>query len=700
MNRTLPKISLLIAASLVGQRAGAQVVPAPSGKQWATTWSDEFNNGQSDLTGWTYDLGGGGWGNNEREVYTNSTQNVFVATDPTTGTGALNINAIGTAGSGSIVNYTSGRIRTTNIFSQTYGLIEFCAKFPAGNGLWPALWMMPKDNAYGGWPTSGEIDVFEGKGQDMGWAQSTLHSGPAGGDNAQSRTFAESGLRPPGFSTAQWHTYDVKWDQGAGTGPSTFTFYIDGVAYHTRTGGWTVPAGQPASAPFDKPFYLIMNLAVGGTYVGGLTPGVGTYNMQVDYARAYSSISSTATPSWKNDASGIWSNAANWTNAVIPNSVDAVASFGSAITQARTVTVDTPIVAGELRFSNSNRYTIDGTQTVTLSASGTNLARITDTAGSHTVSAPLVLNDDTGIHVQSASSALSLTNLQPSPGFKITKSGLGTLSVNHMEAAALFGEGGPVALTATGGANLPANRIGTMSFAGGVGAPAVVDLNDQDLIVTSTPRATIESQIVAARHGGAWDQAGITSAAAKAQASHATTLGVLSGAEYHGVAGGSATFGSFAVADSDVLVKYTWYGDTDFNGVVNFDDYVRTDSGFNNQLSGWLNGDFDLNGVVNFDDYVLIDLAFNSQSGTLRRALNFLDGSDRSLNGMSDPALRKVEQHFDQFGDAYARHFLAAVPEPSCIMTGGLASAGMLCARKRKHPHSSQHTISRRRTNA
>src|SRR4051794_3345017 len=379
-----PAQSVLTAAAFAaccagGLTARAQLVAPATGKQWASTWSAEFNTGASDLSGFSYDLGGGGWGNNEREVYTNNSQNVFVATDPATGTGAMNINAIGTVGAGGVVNYTSTRIKTTTNFSQTYGLIEFRAKFPAGQGLWPALWMMPKDNAYGGWPTSGEIDVFEGKGQDTGWAQSTLHSGPAGGDNAQGRTFQESGLRPAGFSTTAWHTYDVKWDQGAGTGPSTFTFYIDGVAYHTRTGGWTVPSGAPASAPFDKPFYILMNLAVGGNYVGGLHPGVGTYNMQVDYVRAYSSIASTATPTWKNDASGIWSNAANWTSAVVPNAIDAVASFGSAITQARAVTVDTPITVGELRFDNSSRYTIDGTQTLTLSTSGTNLSRLTDT---------------------------------------------------------------------------------------------------------------------------------------------------------------------------------------------------------------------------------------------------------------------------------------------------------------------------------
>jgi hypothetical protein len=121
----------------------------------------------------------------------------------------------------------------------------------------------------------------------------------------------------------------------------------------------------------------------------------------------------------------------------------------------------------------------------------------------------------------------------------------------------------------------------------------------------------------------------MTSSAARTQTNHATMLGVLSGAEYSSV-GGAGTFAGRSYADSDTLVKYTWNGDTDFNGVVNFDDYVRTDNGFNNHKTGWINGDFDGNGQVNFDDYVLIDLAFNTQSGTL--------GHTRSGAGGGGPA--------------------------------------------------------------
>jgi len=98
---------------------------------------------------------------------------------------------------------------------------------------------------------------------------------------------------------------------------------------------------------------------------------------------------------------------------------------------------------------------------------------------------------------------------------------------------------------------------------------------------------------------------------------HNTTLGRLEGSEYDALYGAATLFDGRAVDNTAVIVKYTWYGDTDLNGVVDFDDYSRTDSGFNLGRTGWLNGDFDGNGVVDFDDYSLIDLAFNTQSGVL-----------------------------------------------------------------------------------
>jgi hypothetical protein len=109
---------------------------------------------------------------------------------------------------------------------------------------------------------------------------------------------------------------------------------------------------------------------------------------------------------------------------------------------------------------------------------------------------------------------------------------------------------------------------------------------------------------------------------------------------------------------------------------------VRTDNGFNNSLSGWLNGDFNLDNQVNFDDYVLIDLAFNTQSGTLGRALSFLDGSDTSVAGMTGPSLQRVEQHLAEFGTIYASHFLSAVPEPALTGALGLMSLSLMNRRR------------------
>jgi hypothetical protein len=155
-----------------------------------------------------------------------------------------------------------------------------------------------------------------------------------------------------------------------------------------------------------------------------------------------------------------------------------------------------------------------------------------------------------------------------------------------------------------------------------------LDLRDNDLILDytparrgrgGTPLQMIQNLINLGRNGGAWANAGITSGVAAANDQHNTTLGAMEAADFLSIYGAAAPFDGEAIDDTAVLVKYTYYGDSDFNGKVNFDDYVRTDNGFNNHQSGWTNGDFDGNNAVNFDDYVLIDLAFNTQSGTLRR---------------------------------------------------------------------------------
>lgn len=272
------KLQTSILAIFVCSVCSAQTVAG----NWASTYSNEFSDSSS-LNGWSYDLGNGGpslpgWGNNELQNYTSNAENVSVFG------GNLNITAIAKTDTFGKQSYTSARIKSDKVFTQTGGLFEFRCKLPAGQGLWPAVWMLPADNAYGGWPTSGEIDILESRGQEPGLVQGTLHSGPAWyADNVQTGFFSP----PIGFTNQDWHTYSLQWARGTNTQPGTFTWYVDGVAYSSFTGGWYTPPGGSPDAPFDKPFYFLINMAVGGNYAGAPNLADGSYTMQLDYIRAY-----------------------------------------------------------------------------------------------------------------------------------------------------------------------------------------------------------------------------------------------------------------------------------------------------------------------------------------------------------------------------------------------------------------------------
>jgi hypothetical protein len=178
-----------------------------------------------------------------------------------------------------------------------------------------------------------------------------------------------------------------------------------------------------------------------------------------------------------------------------------------------------------------------------------------------------------------------------------------------------------IGLDVSGTAVLGANgtsRLVTSSLS--IAAGGLLDLGDNDLLLDYTGAsqlAAVQQLINAARTGGSWTGKGLGSSAARNSPQHNTTLGAMESSEYQSIYGPGASFDGEPLDATMILAKYTWYGDADFNGRVNFDDYVHIDSGFNNHRSGWTNGDFDGNGQVNFDDYVLIDLAFNTQSGTL-----------------------------------------------------------------------------------
>ncbi len=245
-----------------------QISGAPLGN-WNIVWSDEFDGNALNPKVWTFDIGNGsgGWGNNELEYYTSRPQNAYVTN------GALHI--VAQQESVNAFNYTSARLKSQNLLSQQYGRIEFRAKLPQGVGFWPALWLLGTNITSVGWPACGEIDIMENNGSQPTNVQGSIHFG----------SMATEVYTLPGESVTNFHNYLLEWTTNA------MLWYVDGLLYQTQTNWWSSTGPYPA--PFNQPFFLIMNLAVGGNYVGN--PGENAINagavfpneMQVDYVRIY-----------------------------------------------------------------------------------------------------------------------------------------------------------------------------------------------------------------------------------------------------------------------------------------------------------------------------------------------------------------------------------------------------------------------------
>jgi hypothetical protein len=178
-----------------------------------------------------------------------------------------------------------------------------------------------------------------------------------------------------------------------------------------------------------------------------------------------------------------------------------------------------------------------------------------------------------------------------------------------------IGSGG-IATLASGGA-----QVLTLTSLNLTGS-GTLDLNDNDLILdysAASPSLAVNNLIRSARNGGAWNGAGLTSTFARNATPRNTTLGLMEATDFKGINGPAATFDGQPIDNTAVLVEYTYYGDANFSGTVNFDDYVHVDVGFNTHRTGWSNGDFNYSGAVDFDDYVLLDVAFNTQGSPLSR---------------------------------------------------------------------------------
>jgi beta-glucanase (GH16 family) len=253
---------------MTAQSAGAQ--------SYMLRWADEFDGAAGsvpDQTKWNYDVGGNGWGNNELETYTRRSDNAFLDGD-----GHLVIKLIKetfTGQDGIRRDYTSARLLTKDKFTQRYGRVEARIKVPFGQGIWPAFWMLGANIAEVGWPACGEIDIMENIGREPAITHGSLHGPGYSGGSPLTGIYT----LPAGQKFADdFHIFAVEWE------PAAIRFYVDGNLYQTKT---------PADASgkrwvFDHPFFIILNVAVGGNFPGSpddttIFPQV----MTVDYVRVY-----------------------------------------------------------------------------------------------------------------------------------------------------------------------------------------------------------------------------------------------------------------------------------------------------------------------------------------------------------------------------------------------------------------------------
>ncbi|HUN89745.1 MAG TPA: glycoside hydrolase family 16 protein [Terriglobales bacterium] len=269
---------LFSAAILSAQESKPQVTsesPA-SPKKWVLVWSDEFNGldgSPPDPAKWKFDTGGKGWGNNELETYTDRAMNA----EQEGGNLVITARKESFTGPDGIAReYTSARLKTAGLFDYAYGRFEARIKIPYGQGIWPAFWLLGNDIGTVGWPQCGEIDIMENIGKEPSTIHGTIHGPGYSGEKGIGSPFS---LPKDQKFSKDFHVFGVEWE------PSQIRFYVDDNLYATRT-----PTDLPTGAGwvYDHPFFIILNLAVGGYWPGN--PDATTVfpqQMLVDYVRVY-----------------------------------------------------------------------------------------------------------------------------------------------------------------------------------------------------------------------------------------------------------------------------------------------------------------------------------------------------------------------------------------------------------------------------
>lgn len=301
---------LLMLAGLAGLSSAAKAqsdIPAIDANKWKLVWADEFEGDTLDQSKWSYLTDCWGGGNDERQCYTDRSKNISL------NDGVLAIKAHREKIKGFAYPehmrdsdkrkkktkkqpYTSGRIRSLNKGDWLYGRFDIRAKLPGGQGTWPAIWMLPSDEQYGGWAASGEIDIMETvnlgapcedescKDGIETRVHGTLHYGDKWPENKYSGSATYLG-----DSIADWHTYSIVWSAGV------ITWYLDGQQYARQTmDDWFTNSNKAEGsllAPFDQRFHMILNLAIGGEWPerngNGVDKSGFPKSMEIDFVRVY-----------------------------------------------------------------------------------------------------------------------------------------------------------------------------------------------------------------------------------------------------------------------------------------------------------------------------------------------------------------------------------------------------------------------------
>lgn len=292
--------------AVIAQAVLAAAAPAPSNASvgWTMVWSDEFNGSRIDRQKWQFDVDCWGGGNEERQCYTDSLRNAAIEDgkliitarhERVTGPALpKHLRWRGAAGDGTATrDFSSARLTTRGRASWRYGRIEVRAALPQGQGTWPAIWMLPEKATYGPWAASGEIDILEAvnlgvpcpkcPGGKENTVLGTLHFGAEWPNNKQ----ASTEIPFPDVLDNNLHTFAIEWS------PDRMIWSIDGKPYAQRLAAeWSTTGSKSPGAPFDQPFHLVINLAIGGKFpesrgLGGVRLDGYPKRLEIDWVRVW-----------------------------------------------------------------------------------------------------------------------------------------------------------------------------------------------------------------------------------------------------------------------------------------------------------------------------------------------------------------------------------------------------------------------------